>query len=163
MVPDQLDLTPGILRALITGLSEAQMTWKPAPERFSIAEALAHLAHAEQHAYAPKYRRFGAPEDSRLEPYDTEGLFARGEYSGVTGAESLADFENQRRANLDLVRHLPDRTLTHNKVGPISLSHLLNECAYHDLGHIRQIAELVRAVRYYPNMGLYSKFYKVNP
>jgi hypothetical protein len=51
----------------------------------------------------------------------------------------------------------------HKKVGPISLSDVLNECAYHDLGHIRQIAELVRALKYYPNMGLYAKFYKVNP
>jgi hypothetical protein len=32
---DLLEATPGILRALMTELSEADARWKPAPERFS--------------------------------------------------------------------------------------------------------------------------------
>ncbi len=163
MVPAQLELTPGMIRCLLTGLTPEQITWKPAPDRFSIAEVLAHLAHAEHSAYATKYGQFAAEGDSVLEPYDTDGLVARGEYSGRDAVESLQDFEKQRLKNLDRVRGLPNRTLHHRKAGPISLSDLLNECAYHDLGHIRQIAELVRALQYYPNMGLYAKFYKVSP
>jgi hypothetical protein len=163
MIPEQLELTPGMIRSLLAGLTLEQMVWKPAPDRFSIAEVLAHLAHAEHHAYASKYEQFAAEADSALEPYDTDAMVARGEYSGKDAVESLEDFERQRKENLARVRGLKDRTLRHKKVGPISLSHLLNECAYHDLGHIRQIAELVRALKYHPNMGLYSKFYKVSP
>jgi len=142
-----------MIRSLLTGLTPKQITWKPAPDRFSIAEVLAHLAHAEHHAYAPKYEQFAAEADSALEPYDTDGLVARGEYSGREAVESLEDFEKQREQNLARVSRLTNRTLHHKKVGPISLSDLLNECAYHDLGHIRQIAELVRALKYYPSMG----------
>ena len=130
MVPDQLELTPGILRALLT--------------------------------YAPKYRQFAAREHPALEPYDTDGVFARGECSRRPGAESLAPFEIRRCANLEAVRDLPRHTRTHKKVGPIWLFNVLNECAHHDLAPIPQITELVRAVRFYPNLGLYSKFYKVN-
>ncbi len=43
----------------------------------------------------------------------------------------------------------------------ITLSHLLNEWAFHDLGHVRQIAEIVRAF-FYPHMGPFQKYYKVN-
>lgn len=163
MVPDQLEATPGVLRLLLRGMTEEEMAWKPTPDRFSIAEALAHLAHCEHHAYAPKYRQFASHHDSELEPYDTDDMFARGEYAGRTASESLADFEQRRQRNLELVRGLQDRTLPHKKVGPISLSNLLNECAFHDLGHIRQISELIRTVRHYPRIGLYSRFYKVNP
>src|SRR5258708_14341685 len=163
MVPEQLDLTPGAIRSLLTGLTPGQIAWKPAPDRFSIAEVLAHLAHAEHHAYATKYEQFAAEADSALEPYDTDGLAARGEYSRRDAVESLEDFEKQRLKNLARVPGLPNRTLHHKKHRPKSLSDLLNECAYHDLGHIRQIADLVRALKYHPNIGLYAKFYKVSP
>jgi len=38
------------------------MEWKPDPERFSIAEVLAHLAHAEQYTYRVKYKNFARQE-----------------------------------------------------------------------------------------------------
>ena len=41
-----------------------------------------------------------------------------------------------------------DRIALHKEYGEISLSQMLNEWALHDLGHIRQIAELVRASKY---------------
>src|SRR5258708_35797555 len=40
---DLLEATPGILRALMTELTEADACWKPAPERFSVAEVLARV------------------------------------------------------------------------------------------------------------------------
>ena len=162
-VPEQLEITPGILRALLAGLTEQQISWKPAPERFSIAEALAHLAHAEHHAYRVNYDRFAKPEDSELRPYDTDALVARGRFSGRPPSESLDEFERRRTENLALLKGREDRTLPQRFVGPISLSNLLNECALHDLAHIRQIAELVRAIKYFPHIGAYQKFNKVNP
>ena len=40
---DQLEATPAILRGLMCDLSVEDTEWKPAPDRFSIAEVLAHL------------------------------------------------------------------------------------------------------------------------
>ena len=37
----------GILRALLSGLSEEQAASKPSPDRFSVAEVLRHLSHVE--------------------------------------------------------------------------------------------------------------------
>lgn len=166
-IPEQLELTPGLVRTLMRGLTPEQVEWKPAPERFSIAEVLAHLAHAEQYAYLPKYGAFAQQESPALTAYDTDGLIRRGEYTDKDAGESMALFEQLRGENLTLLRSLPFeyglRSGDHNRVGQIRLCELLNECAYHDLGHIRQIAELVRAQRYYPGMGLYAKYYTVNP
>jgi hypothetical protein len=44
-----LDSTPDILRGLMSELTEEDARWKPAEDRFSIAEVLAHLYHSEGH------------------------------------------------------------------------------------------------------------------
>ena len=48
---DLLEATPEILRGLMTGLSYDDVRWKPAPDRFSIGEVLAHLSHSEGYCY----------------------------------------------------------------------------------------------------------------
>jgi hypothetical protein len=40
---------------------------------------------------------------------------------------------------------------------------MLNEWALHDLGHIRQIAELVRARKYLAGAGPLAAFYQLKP
>ncbi len=47
----QLESTPEILRMLMEGLSVEDTDWKAAPDRFSIAETLEHLSHAEGHCF----------------------------------------------------------------------------------------------------------------
>ncbi len=32
-------------------LSDEDVRWKPSPDRFSVAEVLAHLSHSEAHCY----------------------------------------------------------------------------------------------------------------
>ena len=48
---DLLEVTPAILRGLMSEISDEDARWKPAPDRFSIAEVLAHLSHSECHCY----------------------------------------------------------------------------------------------------------------
>ena len=55
-----LAATPGILRGLMTELTGEDARWKPRPERFSVAEVLAHLAHSESHCYRMRLDRFMA-------------------------------------------------------------------------------------------------------
>jgi hypothetical protein len=40
---------------------------------------------------------------------------------------------------------------------------MLNEWASHDLGHIRQIAELYRACAFHPNAGPFSAYATLHP
>ena len=51
----------------------------------------------------------------------------------------------------------------HEELGMITIAQLLNEFAFHDLGHIRQVMELYRANVFYPEMGVYQGYYKINP
>jgi hypothetical protein len=55
---DLLDATPEILRGLMQEISDDDARWKPAPDRFSIAEVLAHLSHSEGYCYRVRVDRF---------------------------------------------------------------------------------------------------------
>jgi hypothetical protein len=66
-----------------------------------------------------------------------------------------------------MLRYLSDGALgragQHASIGRITLSDLLHEWAFHDLGHIRQISELYRSAAFYPKMGAFKTFYTVKP
>ena len=78
-----------------------------------------------------------------------------------------AGVERERTQTLAWLEGLPsgalDRKGTHQELGPITVRELLHAFAFHDLGHIRQIAELYRANAFYPKMGSFQKYYEVHP
>jgi hypothetical protein len=164
---DQLAATPEILRLLMGGLSEEDTQWKPAPNRFSIAEALEHLSHVEGHCFRARVERMVNDDNPAIEPYDPDVYFAGGQYSGRDAEDSFDHFEEQREMNLEYLRELPassaDRIGTHGKLGMITVGHVMNEWAFHDIGHIKQIGEIIRALKYYPGMGAFQSQYKINP
>ena len=89
---------------------------------------------------------------------------------GATDADpedAFDHFEEQRENNIGFLRELPagagDRLALHKEYGEITLSQMLNEWALHDLGHIRQIAELVRARKYQAGAGPMAASYNLNP
>ena len=55
---DLLEATRDILRGLMCELEDEDTRWKPTPDRFSIAEVLAHLSHSESHCYRMRVDRF---------------------------------------------------------------------------------------------------------
>ena len=55
---DLLEATPAILHGLMSEISEEDVRWKPAEDRFSIAEVLSHLSHSEGDCYRSRVDRF---------------------------------------------------------------------------------------------------------
>jgi hypothetical protein len=162
---DLLEETPGILRGLMTEISDDDARWKPAEDRFSIAEVLAHLSHSEGHCYRMRVDRFLAEEVPEFEPDDAQMYLDL--YKSGDPEEDFSHFEEQRETNLELLRGLPaeagNRKARHLKAGEITLAEMLHEWALHDLGHIRQIAELVRARKYLAGAGPLGKDYNLKP
>ncbi len=160
-----LEATPPILRGLMCELSEDDARWKPAPDRFSVAEVLAHLSHSESHCYRMRVDRFLSDELPDFESDDASLHYEL--YRDADPEESFAAFEEQRESNLDLLRTLArsdgDRKARHREAGEITLGQMLHEWALHDLGHIRQIAELVRARRYLAGAGPLGGEYRLHP
>src|SRR5512144_1661051 len=95
---DLLKATPQILRGLMCELSDEDARWKPAPDRFSVAEVLAHLSHSEGHCYRLREDR---PE---LEPDDASMYYDR--YRDADPEDEFDHFEEQRDSNIEFLRTL---------------------------------------------------------
>jgi hypothetical protein len=162
---DLLEATPGILRGLMSEVSGEDARWKPASDRFSIAEVLAHLAHSEGHCYRLRVDRFLSEERPELEPDDAQ--FHLDLYRNADPDDEFDHFEEQRDTNIEFLRGLPaaagERVALHREAGEITMAQMLHEWALHDLGHIRQIAELVRARKYLQGAGPLGRSYQLKP
>ena len=163
---DQLEASPTILRGLLCDMSIEDTQWKPAPDRFSVAEALAHLSHSEGHCYRTRVDRFVSQELPAFEPDDAQMYLDL--YRNANAEDAFDHFEEQRGANVEYLRTLPRsagelRATHHQEAGEITLQQMLHEWTMHDLGHIRQIAELVRARKHLQAAGKLGDSYRLNP
>ncbi len=160
----QLEATTEILRGLICELTEEDVRWKPAPDRFSVAEVLAHLSQSEGD-YRLRLDRFMNEEQPELEPDDAQ--FHLDLYRNADPEDSFDHFEVQRERNIDFLRNLPlgagERRAIHKEAGEITMAQMLHEWAMHDLGHVRQIAELVRARKHLAGAGELGRYYQLKP
>jgi DinB superfamily len=119
---DLLEATPGILRGLMAELTEDDACWKPAPDRFSVAEVLAHLSHSEGHCYRMRLDRFVGETRPTFEPDDAQMYLDL--YRGADPEDVFDHFEEQRQANVDYLRGLPPevggRVALHQEAGEIT-------------------------------------------
>ena len=161
-----LEKTPRLLETMLGDLSGELLHWKPAADRWSISEVLAHLAALEQ-VYAERTLRMIAEDCPALVKYDQLGAASRGEYSRGSAGENLGQFTRTRRSTLALLVGLPPsagaRTGLHSELGSVTLAQMLNEWANHDLGHLRQVAKLYRAYCFHPHSGPFMKYSKLAP
>lgn len=161
-----LEQTPIILEKILGGATADSLHWKPAPDRWSIGEVLAHLVEVEQ-VFRTRAKRMLEEKDPHLESYDQNAAYAAGKYSSGRAEEHLRQFGHERNLSVRLLRNAPAgseaRTGQHSELGRITLGELLNEWAFHDLGHVKQVAELYRARAFFPRMGGFQRYYTVKP
>src|SRR5579862_8936223 len=121
---DILAETPDILRGLMCELSHEDAAWKPAPNRFSIAEVLAHLSHSEGHCYRMRVDQFVNEQRPEFEPDDAQMYLDK--YKNADPEDELDHFEEQRDTNvqylLDLPAEMGNRVALHRVAGEITLS-----------------------------------------
>ena len=158
-----LEKTPALLEIMLRDVPEEILDWKPAADRWSIAEVLGHLATIEE-LYAHRAKRIVVDTNPPLAQYiepDEAAVRKR------TARQHLADFVGARQAHIFFWHSLPSaagsRTGMHHEMGSVTLLQLLNELANHDLGHLRQIAELYRAKAFYPLAGPFRKYSSPKP
>src|SRR6516225_727584 len=99
---DLLKETPAILRGLMRELSHDDAHWKPAPDRFSVAEVLAHLSHSEGHCYRRRVDQFLNEELPEFEQDDAQMYFDL--YRDADAKHSFDHFEEQRETNIECRR-----------------------------------------------------------
>jgi hypothetical protein len=163
----QISALPSVLRALLTGVSDDEARWKPLPERWSISEVLGHLCHVEANSLRYRAQVILRNDNSEFPDYDPSVFEAAGAFERANIAAALDEFEHARGVSMELLRTVTpaalSRTGRHAALGEVTMSNLLNHWALHDLSHLRQIVELIRAVKFYEGAGEWSKYHRVNP
>jgi DinB superfamily len=158
-----LEKTPPLLELLLRDVPADVLQWKPAAERWSIAEVLGHLVMIEK-LYEHRARRIMLEESPALPKYEPP---AEGEARKKSARQHMEEFVPLRRAFVFYLHSIPaasaGRTGQHAELGRISLSQMLHELANHDLGHLRQIAEQYRARSFYPYGGPFQKYSNPKP
>jgi hypothetical protein len=162
-----LETTPSVIASVLAGATPEQLSWRPNEERWSIEMILAHLADVETHGFLSRFRALAERADDPFLPlYDQHAFFRTA--PTFDARRDLEVFSRERTLTVNLLRSLPatvlERRGQHEELKQlISFGDLLHELAFHDLGHIRQIAEIYRSIAFYPKMGAFRDYYKINP
>jgi hypothetical protein len=158
-----LEKTPAILEMLLRDVPTDILDWKPAADRWSISEVLGHLLLIEQ-LYGDRAKRIVVDNNPTLAKYEEPDRF---QLRKMPGRQYLEDFVALRQAHFFFWHGIPSaagsRTGVHPEMGAVTLLQLLHELANHDLGHLRQIAELYRAKAFYPHAGPFQRYSNPKP
>jgi hypothetical protein len=138
--------SPATLASLIERVSAAELSRRPAPGKWSVAEILAHMAEDEIVSHW-RYRQMIETDGVSLSSFDQD-LWARlGNYGSRMPAESLTLFRLLRESNLHMLALLTpeewQRSGTHAERGKITVEGLARHMAGHDTNHIEQIRKIL--------------------
>lgn len=138
--------TPHALAELVAGVPESKLEVRPAPDKWSVAELLAHFADAEI-VSTWRYRQMIEHNGAPLTAYDQELWHKLGHYESRNPQESLHLFTLLRVANLRMFDKLTEEEWQHTGVhaerGPTTVRDLTRQIAGHDLNHLEQVKRIV--------------------
>ena len=138
---------PVKLAALLKGKTGKQLTQRPAPDKWSVAEILAHLADAEL-AISWRLRQVLANNAIPIQAYDQDLWAKTFNYARRDPRQSLANFRALREANLALLKSVPRKLWenygVHAERGNESVNHVVKMVAGHDLNHLQQVQKILQ-------------------
>ncbi len=142
--------TPKKLARLIKGVPAAKLRKRPAPEKWSVAEILAHLADVEIVVGWRMRSILGAP-GTPVQAFDQSAWVVSGHYDKRDPGESIELHRVLREANLALLKSLsPDQWKLygqHAERGQESIEHIVRMIAGHDVNHLRQIERILKPAK----------------
>jgi uncharacterized damage-inducible protein DinB len=135
------------LARLIKGRSTAKLRKRPAPDKWSIAEILAHLADAEIVVGWRMRLILGAP-GTPIAAFDQNAWASSGHYEKRDPRKSVELHRVVREANLALLKSLtPEQWKQygqHAERGQESIEHIVQMMAGHDRNHLQQIERMLK-------------------
>jgi hypothetical protein len=140
--------TPKKLERLIKGVSTAKLRKRPAPDKWSVNEILAHLAETEIVGGFRMRLILGAP-GTPIPAFDQDAWVISGHYEKRDPRKSLEQFRVVREANLALLKSLTPEQWKHYGMhaerGQETVEHIVRLYAGHDINHLKQIEQILGA------------------
>ena len=138
--------TPKKIERLVKGASTAKLRKRPAPDKWSVAEILAHLADVEIVVGWRVRSILGAP-GSTIQAFDQDAWVRAGHYAKRNPVGSIAQLRAAREANIVLYKSLTAEQWKqygmHSERGQESVELIVRMLAGHDVNHLKQIERIL--------------------
>jgi hypothetical protein len=134
------------LDRLIKGVPTSKLRKRPAPDKWSVSEIVAHLADAEIVGGFRMRLILGAP-GTPVAAFDQDSWVISGHYEKRDPRKSVEQFRVVREANLSLLKSLKPEQWKHyglhSERGQETIEHIVRMFAGHDLNHLQQIERIL--------------------
>lgn len=135
------------LAKLIRPLGKKDLRRRPAPDRWSIAEILAHLADAELVA-GWRVRCILSADGTPIQAFNQDSWAVTFRYDKRDPKESLRTFKALRENNLSLLKSVPQKLWEnhgmHAERGKETVAHMVRLYAGHDVNHLKQVEQIAK-------------------
>jgi uncharacterized damage-inducible protein DinB len=143
---DEAEKSPKQIALAVSGLPDKTLRFKPAPDKWSILEILAHLADIEI-LYAYRMRQMLADEKPVIAPIDQDAWARNLGYLQSNPMELVALYGLNRHANLQLLRRMKtadlDKSAYHpERKGQVTVAEIVQMMSGHGPNHLEQIERL---------------------
>ena len=139
-------VTPKKLERLIKGVPASRLRKRPASDKWSVNEILAHLAETEIVGSFRMRMILGAP-GTPIAAFDQDAWVISGHYEKRDPRKSLQQFRVLREGNLAMLKSLTPEQWKHYGIhserGQETIEHVVRMFAGHDLNHIAQIENIL--------------------
>jgi hypothetical protein len=148
---DAAEQSPKQVAAAVSGLPDAKLRYKLAPENWSILEVLGHLADIEI-VYAHRFRQMLADNKPVIAPMDQDAWARNLGYMQTPAPELVALYGLNRHHNLRLLRRLKPEDLGKSAYHPelkrdVTVAEYVEKMGTHGENHLAQIERLKKQSR----------------
>lgn len=141
----QIEDTPGELRAAVDGLTKEQLMTLYRPGGWTVCQVVHHVADSHLNSYI-RFRLALTEESPLIKTYDQDRWAGLSDAASVVIEPSLQLLEGLHVRWVELLNSLTEedfsRTLRHPEIGNISLDVNLQIYAWHGPHHVAQITSL---------------------
>ncbi len=130
------------LSAFLKTLSKEEISYKPAPEKWSAHDIIIHIADAEANSYVRVHKALAEPGE-KIFAYDQDKWASTLNYAGHDFNDHLELFRLLRKTCYNLIKNMPEEKWSnqynHPDYGLVELDRWLDIYVAHVPGHIAQI------------------------
>lgn len=141
----RLQIMPSTLAAIVNGLSDEDLRWRPEDGNWSIIEVLCHLADEEVEDFRMRLRMTLEQTGEAWPAINPPQAAFDRDYRSQPVADVLRRFTAERAASIEWLRQHQNADWSvayhHPKFGRIHAGDLMASWAAHDALHLRQIAK----------------------
>jgi uncharacterized damage-inducible protein DinB len=142
---DAIAAAPGQLRAVVAGLSDAQLDTPYRPGGWTVRQLVHHVADSHMNAYT-RFRLAFTEENPVIKPYEESKWAELDDARTMPPDVSLAMLDAMHSRLVTLLRATPadafQRRLNHPENGPMTVDALLSVYSWHGKHHVAHVTSL---------------------